>query len=59
MIDIRSIQGEIGELSKQQIRAVKDATFVGWDTAELAAYDERALRMKLLRIQLASLDATF
>ena len=59
MIDIKNIQAELGELSKQQIRAVKDATFVGWETTELAAYDERAQRMKLLRTQLAVLDTAF
>ena len=57
MIDIKNIQAELGELSKQQIRAVKDATFVGWEKAGIAAYDERAKRMQSLRAKLAVLDA--
>jgi len=59
MVDPKEIQAELSELSRQQIKAVKDATFMGWEAADGAAYDERAKRIKLLRAQLAVPDPTF
>lgn len=56
MEELKKIQAELSELSRQQIKAVKDATFLGWEAIEGAAYDERAERIKLLLAQLAVLD---
>ena len=44
---------EINELAALQIKAVKDATFLGWATDEKVAYEDRAARIAWLRRQLA------
>jgi hypothetical protein len=46
---------EINPLSALQIKAVKDATFMGWDVQEKAAYEERGRRIVLLRTELSLL----
>ena len=51
------IKAEITTLARRQIKAVKDATFMGWDPAELVAYEERRVRLVWLRKRLADLDA--
>jgi hypothetical protein len=58
MLDGEKIQSELSDLSRQQLKAVKDATFLGWDKTESAAYDERVKRIALLRAQLAEIDPT-
>jgi len=47
---------ELTDLFRQQIKTVKDATFIGWESTESAAYEERWKRIALLRNQLAALD---
>jgi hypothetical protein len=49
---------ELSDLTRQQIKAVKDATFMGWDPAELAAYEQRNKRIAWLRQTLGSLSTT-
>jgi hypothetical protein len=49
--DQTELTAEINELLRLQIKAVKDATFIGWDAAERAAYEERTQRLALLRRQ--------
>jgi hypothetical protein len=51
------LAAEIAELSRQQAKAVHDATYLGWPADERAAYDERSDRIALLRGQLASLNS--
>lgn len=51
------IETDIRELARRQIKAVKNATFAGWDPAELVAYEERSIRLTWLRKRLADLDA--
>jgi hypothetical protein len=51
------IEAEITALAMLQIKAVQDATFMGWVSAELIAYEERRIRIAWLREQLADLDA--
>jgi hypothetical protein len=51
-----AITVEINALSRQQIQAVRHATFLGWGPEEKAAYDERADRMIALRYELFNLD---
>jgi hypothetical protein len=51
------IEAEIVTLTSQQIQAVKDATFMGWEPAELAAHEERRIRLIWLRMRIAGLDA--
>jgi hypothetical protein len=58
MLDGEKIQSELSDLSRQQLKAVKDATFLGWDKTESAAYDERVKRIALLRAQLAEINPT-
>jgi hypothetical protein len=58
MSDQEKIQAELSELSRQQLKAVKDATFLGWDKTESAAYDERVKRIALLRARLAEIGPT-
>jgi hypothetical protein len=56
--NIRSgIKAEIRTLAKWQIKAMKDATFMGWDPTELIAHEERRMRLAWLHKQLANLDA--
>jgi hypothetical protein len=45
MANLKEIQAELSELSKQQIKAVQNATFIGWEAAEMAAYEERTERI--------------
>jgi hypothetical protein len=52
-----SMEAEITALTMLQIKAVQDATFMGWVSAELIAYEERRIRIAWLREQLADLDA--
>jgi hypothetical protein len=58
MEEPKKIKAELSELARQQIKAVKDATFLGWEASEGAAYDERAKRILLLRARLTALDPT-
>ena len=51
------IEAEIKTLARRQIKAVKDATFTGWDPAELVAYEERRVLLAWLHNRLADLDA--
>jgi hypothetical protein len=51
------IEAEITTLARRQIKAVKDATFMGWDPAELVAYEERRVLLAWLHNRLADLDA--
>jgi len=51
------IVAEMTELCRQQIKAVKDATFLGWEPAETTVYSERRDRIGALRRLLAELDA--
>jgi hypothetical protein len=53
--DKLAITAEIAALAKLQIKAVKDATFFGWDTAESAAYDERRKRLRELQTELEAI----
>ena len=50
------IVSEMTELCRLQIKAVKDATFLGWELVETTAYAERRSRIEVLRRQLADLD---
>jgi hypothetical protein len=50
------IAAEIAELSKQQTKAIHDATYLGWRDGERAAYDQRSDRLVFLRQKLALLD---
>lgn len=52
------IEAEISLLAKQQIKAVKDSSFGGWDDGEIDAYWKRRERLDELRAQLAALDTT-
>jgi hypothetical protein len=47
---------QISELSRLQIKSVKDATFFGWVPAETVAYEERGRQLVALRNELAALD---
>jgi hypothetical protein len=47
---------EISGLSPQQIKAIEDATFMGWTTEEEAAYEERGRRIATLRTELLQLE---
>jgi hypothetical protein len=58
MSNAQKIQAEISALYGKQNKAVKDATFLGWDQTEAAAYAERAKRIAVLRAQLAEIDPT-
>jgi hypothetical protein len=49
---------EINALSALQIKAVKDATFMGWDAQEKVAYEERSKRIFALRAEMFHLDGT-
>jgi hypothetical protein len=49
---------EFNALVAQQNRAVKDATFGGWDAEALAAYEERGKRIAALRAELFPLDGS-
>ena len=51
------IEAEIATLAMLQIKAVQDATFMGWVSAELIAFEERRIRIARLHEQLADLDA--
>jgi hypothetical protein len=53
MVDTEKIRAELSKLSEQQTRA---SQFVGWEPAELAAYQERAKRIALLHARLAAHD---
>ena len=54
---LSEIEAEITTLAKEQIKAVINATYMGWDAAESVAYEERRVRLLWLRKQLADLDA--
>jgi hypothetical protein len=49
---------EYNALVAQQNKAMKDATFGGWDAREIAAYDERAKRIAALRAELFPLESS-
>ena len=49
---------EINALAALQAKAVKDATFLGWQPRELAAYEERGRRGVALRKELSSLEGS-
>ena len=61
MIDLARQQSEIKtqifELSEQQLKAVKRATFMGWSHEESTAYVERRNTIALLRSRLSTLDS--
>jgi hypothetical protein len=46
------LTAELLQLSIQQTKTLKDATFLGWLPGQLAAYQERGDRVSLLRRQL-------
>jgi hypothetical protein len=50
--------GKIAELEKEQVEFILNANYLGWTRDVEAAYDERANRIALLRLQLAVLDCT-
>lgn len=52
-----AITAELSDLTRQQIKAVKDATFMGWEPAELAAYETRTKRIAVLRQALTDMGA--
>jgi ATP-dependent exoDNAse (exonuclease V) alpha subunit len=51
------IAAELAELSRQQAKAIHDATYLGWRDSERAAYDKRSDRIALLRDQIAALNS--
>ncbi|HEX4424710.1 MAG TPA: hypothetical protein VH079_04895 [Terriglobales bacterium] len=55
MPDKVAISAEIAALAKLQIKAVKDATFFGWDTVESAAYDDRRRKLRTLHAELEAI----
>jgi hypothetical protein len=56
MLDREKIQAELSDLSRQQLKAVKDATYLGWRKTESAAYDKRVKRIACLYARLAEID---
>jgi hypothetical protein len=48
------LSAELDLLSKKQINAVKDATFLGWQPGELELYNARRERINLLKRRLAA-----
>lgn len=46
------ITAELLQLTQQQIKALEDATFLGWQPGQLKAYQERGEQVSLLRQQL-------
>ncbi|MDP9159781.1 MAG: hypothetical protein M3O09_06065 [Acidobacteriota bacterium] len=53
------ILAEIAALSKQQLFAMEEANFVGWDAEQRAAFSERSERINLLRRQLGDVYYPF
>jgi hypothetical protein len=58
MLNKEKIQAELSELSTQQVKAVREAAFLGCEKAEAAAYEERKKRIELLPGQLTEIDPT-
>jgi hypothetical protein len=51
------ITAELLLLSQQQLKALEDATFLGWQDGQLDAYSKRGERVSFLREQLILADA--
>jgi hypothetical protein len=45
---LKDLTAEIAELARLQIKAVKDAAFLEWNSVESAAYDERRRKLRAL-----------
>jgi hypothetical protein len=58
MEELKELQAELAELSRQQNKAIQRATFLEWEASELAAYEGRAKRITLLRDRLFKIDPT-
>ena len=56
MEELKELQAELAELTRQQIKAVQRATFLEWEASELNAYEGRTKRIALLRDRLFKID---
>ena len=51
------LTAELLQLTQQQLKALQDATYLGWQPGQLQAYQDRGERVSLLREKLAAVIA--
>jgi hypothetical protein len=52
----KALTAELLQLTEQQLKALQDATFLGWEPGRLDAYQKRGKRVSWLRQQLNDVD---